>query len=549
MGTLYPGRVRLRSGPAPRGSLAWGAALVGVIGLVSALTPEMANRVELVRGILPPGWPEAARVLTVAFGIGLIWLSRSLAKRRRRRAWQLAVAVVVASAVGAPREGPRLRGGDDLAASARRARPLGGAASTCRATPRASGRCSASAQPSRGSPRSPAGPSCAASSCRTAPATRSSASASASGSRAVLLAAALRARRRADGGGAPDGAGARRRLRQRQPLLLRPAPRQELSLLAVPPCLPRVPRRRGDALVSGDPVGDEAESTTCSRSCVASSARTAGGSRSRRVGRAPRPLSRARAAPGADRGGGGAPPAGRSRSKDVPSARCASRSRGSEGRILFRIVPADEPPGSRAASSTTFAARGAARAGARLLDGDRRPPCPRHLLALAEDADGTRRRLSPSRALPAGRRLVVERDAAPPERPERPDRVSRGRDARLGREHGRERAVPQLLRADGLPRAGTGERPRRVVRRGSCSPTTSSSSSGSTPSTGSSSRNGGPATSASRGSPTCPLSGSRTSMPSRCSCRPARGRAGARPAAAPSPSSRRQARRVAFSRT
>ena len=77
--------------------LAWAAALVGVIGLVSALTPEMADRVEVVQGVLPPGLPEAARVLTVAFGIGLIWLSRSLAKRRRR-AWQLAVAVVVASA-------------------------------------------------------------------------------------------------------------------------------------------------------------------------------------------------------------------------------------------------------------------------------------------------------------------------------------------------------------------------------------------------------------------------------------------------------------------
>ncbi|HEY5660998.1 MAG TPA: hypothetical protein VIR59_09450, partial [Gaiellaceae bacterium] len=78
--------------------LAWGAAVVGVIGLVSALTPEMANRVEVLKGILPPGWPEAARVLTVAFGIGLIWLSRSLAKRRRR-AWQLAVGAVIASAV------------------------------------------------------------------------------------------------------------------------------------------------------------------------------------------------------------------------------------------------------------------------------------------------------------------------------------------------------------------------------------------------------------------------------------------------------------------
>lgn len=78
--------------------LAWAAAGVGLVGIVSALTPEMADRVKIVRGILPPGWPEAARILTVVCGIGLIWLSRSLAKRRRR-AWQLAAAVVVASAV------------------------------------------------------------------------------------------------------------------------------------------------------------------------------------------------------------------------------------------------------------------------------------------------------------------------------------------------------------------------------------------------------------------------------------------------------------------
>ncbi|HEX4324421.1 MAG TPA: phosphatidylglycerol lysyltransferase domain-containing protein [Gaiellaceae bacterium] len=84
--------------PSAEKLLAWAVAVVGVIGIVSALTPEMANRVEVVQGVLPPGWPEAARVLTVSFGIGLIWLSRSLA-RRRRRAWQLAIAVVVASAV------------------------------------------------------------------------------------------------------------------------------------------------------------------------------------------------------------------------------------------------------------------------------------------------------------------------------------------------------------------------------------------------------------------------------------------------------------------
>jgi lysyl-tRNA synthetase class 2 len=76
--------------------LAWAAALVGVIGVVSALTPEFADRMDLVRGVLPPGVPAAARVLALSFGIALIWLSRSLAKRRRR-AWQLAVVLVIAS--------------------------------------------------------------------------------------------------------------------------------------------------------------------------------------------------------------------------------------------------------------------------------------------------------------------------------------------------------------------------------------------------------------------------------------------------------------------
>jgi lysylphosphatidylglycerol synthetase-like protein (DUF2156 family) len=97
MSTLYPDAVILRP-PSAEKVLAAAAALVGVIGLVSALTPEMADRLDIVTGVLPPGWPEVARVLTVACGLGLIWLSRSLA-RRRRRAWQLAVAVVVASAV------------------------------------------------------------------------------------------------------------------------------------------------------------------------------------------------------------------------------------------------------------------------------------------------------------------------------------------------------------------------------------------------------------------------------------------------------------------
>lgn len=78
--------------------LAWAAAAVGVLGIVSALTPEFADRYDLVRGVLPPGVPDAARVAAVAFGLSLVWLSRQLA-RRRRRAWQLGVVLVLAISV------------------------------------------------------------------------------------------------------------------------------------------------------------------------------------------------------------------------------------------------------------------------------------------------------------------------------------------------------------------------------------------------------------------------------------------------------------------
>jgi len=78
--------------------VAWAAAFVGLIGVISASTPEMADRFDFVRGVLPQGIPTAARVLTLAFGLALLWLSRGLA-RRKRRAWQLAVVLVVASAV------------------------------------------------------------------------------------------------------------------------------------------------------------------------------------------------------------------------------------------------------------------------------------------------------------------------------------------------------------------------------------------------------------------------------------------------------------------
>src|SRR5689334_25275537 len=48
--------------------------------------------------MLPQGWPSAAKTLTLSFALALLWLSRGLA-RRKRRAWQLAVALVIATAV------------------------------------------------------------------------------------------------------------------------------------------------------------------------------------------------------------------------------------------------------------------------------------------------------------------------------------------------------------------------------------------------------------------------------------------------------------------
>jgi lysylphosphatidylglycerol synthetase-like protein (DUF2156 family) len=74
------------------------SAAVGLISIVSALTPSLANRSDLVQGVLPPGVPSAARWIALAFGLALLWLAGSLA-RGKRRAWQLAVALVPGVAI------------------------------------------------------------------------------------------------------------------------------------------------------------------------------------------------------------------------------------------------------------------------------------------------------------------------------------------------------------------------------------------------------------------------------------------------------------------
>ena len=76
------------------GLLAAAAGGVGLLGIASALTPSLPSRSDFVQGVLPPGVVHGARLLALVFGVALVVVSRSLA-RRRRRAWYLAVALVV----------------------------------------------------------------------------------------------------------------------------------------------------------------------------------------------------------------------------------------------------------------------------------------------------------------------------------------------------------------------------------------------------------------------------------------------------------------------
>jgi len=96
----YPNRMwaridRLVRPPSGLAALALG---LGVVNIVSALTPELAERVRVVQTVLSPDAEVAARGLTLAAGVAMLLVASSLA-RRKHRAWLLAVVVVAASAV------------------------------------------------------------------------------------------------------------------------------------------------------------------------------------------------------------------------------------------------------------------------------------------------------------------------------------------------------------------------------------------------------------------------------------------------------------------
>ncbi|WP_084011411.1 phosphatidylglycerol lysyltransferase domain-containing protein [Pseudofrankia sp. DC12] len=71
---------------------------IGLLDIVSAVTPPGHGRVVELRSVLPGYIPEHARTLTVLVGVLLILLAHGLA-RRKRRAWQLVLALTAASTV------------------------------------------------------------------------------------------------------------------------------------------------------------------------------------------------------------------------------------------------------------------------------------------------------------------------------------------------------------------------------------------------------------------------------------------------------------------
>lgn len=77
--------------------LAVGVALVGLASLVSALTPDLADRVALLTSLIPIQATRTAHVIVFELGVLLIIVAFGLA-RRRHRAWQLALILLAFTA-------------------------------------------------------------------------------------------------------------------------------------------------------------------------------------------------------------------------------------------------------------------------------------------------------------------------------------------------------------------------------------------------------------------------------------------------------------------
>ena len=228
----YPGRVRLRR-PRPESLLAWAAAAVGVIGIVSALTPDMRDRLHLVarRAAARRDRRRTRRCARVRHRARLaLALARQspaprLAARRRRR-HRVRRSRISRRASTSRRRSSRSRSSRRSCGTARRFDVPGEpGADAAAARYRRCGRCDQC--------RLRSASSCTAASFPDRLSDLFTALGLLLGFAALYpLAAAAVARRRPDGGGAARRARARRRVRARQPFLLRVATRQELFLLA-----------------------------------------------------------------------------------------------------------------------------------------------------------------------------------------------------------------------------------------------------------------------------------------------------------------------------
>jgi lysyl-tRNA synthetase, class II len=92
--------VRTDAQPSRRAPIVLAAlvATAGILDIASAVTPELADRVQLIEGVAPNAVPGLASALIVPTGLALIVLARGL-WRRRRRAWQVTVALVLVAAI------------------------------------------------------------------------------------------------------------------------------------------------------------------------------------------------------------------------------------------------------------------------------------------------------------------------------------------------------------------------------------------------------------------------------------------------------------------
>src|SRR5205807_2627691 len=71
---------------------------LGVVNVISGLTPERAGRLRALTGVVPVSVERAASAATVVAGLLLLMLGLGL-RRRKRRAWRGAVALLVLSTV------------------------------------------------------------------------------------------------------------------------------------------------------------------------------------------------------------------------------------------------------------------------------------------------------------------------------------------------------------------------------------------------------------------------------------------------------------------